>query len=70
MRDRDTLTYQVVFQRGGRYIGTIYWTGSLEETRVLAKRIALKLAADDHRMIEFNLDAPASSDNPMGDSDR
>jgi hypothetical protein len=68
MIDRDTLTYQIVFQRGGRYLGTIYWTGSLEETRVLAKRIALLLAADDFRMIEFNLDA--WSDNPKGDSDR
>jgi hypothetical protein len=70
MTDRDTLTYQVVFQRGGRCIGTIYWTGSLEETQVLAKRIALRLAADDLRMIEFNFDAPAWSDNPKDDSDR
>jgi hypothetical protein len=70
MTDRDTSTYQVVFQREGRYIGTIYWTGSLEETRVLAKRIALRLSADDLRMIEFNLDALAWSDNPKGDSDR
>jgi hypothetical protein len=52
------VSYQVVFQREGHHIETIYWTGSLEETRELARRIAIQLAADDFRIIEFNRDAP------------
>jgi hypothetical protein len=62
--DRDTLSYQIVFQREGHRIETIYWTGSLEETRELAKRIACRLAADDMQIIEFNTDAPGWSGSP------
>ena len=61
MTDRETVSYQVVFQREGHPIETIYWTGSLEETRGLAKRIACRLAADGFQFIEFNADAPACS---------
>jgi hypothetical protein len=56
--DCDTVSYQVVFQRECHYIETVYWTGSLEETRELARRIAIQLAANDFRIIEFNRDAP------------
>jgi hypothetical protein len=56
--DRDKVRYQVVFQREGHCIETIYWTGSLEETRELAKEIARRLAADDFQIIEVNTDAP------------
>jgi hypothetical protein len=52
------VSYQVAFQREGHPIQTIYWTGSLEETRELAKGIARRLAADDFQIIEFNTDAP------------
>jgi hypothetical protein len=41
----------------GHRIETIYWTGSLEETRELAKGIARQLAADDFQIFEFNTDA-------------
>ena len=57
MTDCDTVSYQVVFQRECHYIETVYWTGSLEETRELARRIAIQLAANDFRIIEFNRDA-------------
>jgi hypothetical protein len=52
------VSYQVVFQREGHRIETIYWTGSLEETRELAQGIARRLAADVFQIIEFNPDAP------------
>ena len=58
MTDCDTVSYQVVFQREGHRIQTIYWTGSMEETRELAKEIARRLAADNFQIIEFNTDAP------------
>ena len=64
MTDRDTATYQVVFRREGHNIETIYWTGSLEETRELARRIAITLAADDFRIIEFDRIAPARPGRP------
>ena len=57
MTDCDTVSYQVVFQRECHHIETVYWTGSLEETRELARRIAIQLAANDFRIIEFNRDA-------------
>ena len=62
--DCDTVSYQVVFQRECHHIETVYWTGSLEETRELARRIAIQLAADDFRIIEFNRDAQSREDRP------
>lgn len=47
------MSYRVVFQKDGRDIGTLYWNGSLEETRFLATQIAIKVAADDFRISDF-----------------
>jgi hypothetical protein len=55
------VSYQFIFQREGHCIETIYWTGSLEETRELAKRFARRLVADDFQNTEFNTDTPACS---------
>jgi hypothetical protein len=47
------MTYQVVFESSGRDIETVYWTGSLEETRRLARQIARKGQADAFRILDF-----------------
>ena len=38
--------YQVVFYRNGLDIETLYWVGSFEETRALARKIACKGGAE------------------------
>ena len=40
------MVYRVVFHRDGREVGTLYWSGSLEETKRLARRIASERDAD------------------------
>jgi len=45
--------YEVVLQRNGEEIQTLYWNGSLEETINLARTIALKCEADRFRITEF-----------------
>jgi hypothetical protein len=45
-RVRKTTSYQVVFQREGHDIETLYWTGSLHEVRELSREIAFKCGAD------------------------
>ena len=52
-KDRS-MNYRVVLQSNGRDIETLYWSGSLEETRVLAREIALKCGADGFRIFEFS----------------
>ena len=58
MTEFNRVSYQIDFLSGDRYIGTIYWTGLLDETRELARRIAVHLAADDFRIVELNEAAP------------
>jgi hypothetical protein len=47
------MTYRVVFESSGRDIETVYWTGSLDETRRLARQIARKRRADAFRILDF-----------------
>ena len=44
---------EVVFQRGGYDIETLYWAGPMEEARELARKVASKGGADTFRIIEF-----------------
>ena len=60
--------YQVVFN--DRDIETLYWTGSLDETLRLARKIAVECAADAFRIIEFP-DSGAevySEEGPFGET--
>jgi hypothetical protein len=50
---RKTISYKVTFRREGLNIETPYWTGSLEETQELARRIAFRWGADDFQIEEF-----------------
>jgi hypothetical protein len=43
---RKTRIYRVSFRREGRDIESIYWAGSLDETRELAEQIAFKCGAE------------------------
>ena len=48
-----TPRYRVVIQKGGHNIQTLYWAGSLGETRRLARKMARKNAADNLRIFEL-----------------
>jgi hypothetical protein len=47
------MSYQISFHRQGRDLDTIYWAGSVDETRELAKQIASRCGADVFRIVEF-----------------
>lgn len=55
------MSYRVIFQRDGGDIGTLYWNGSLEETRRLATQIAIRCEADTFRILD-STDAEVSSE--------
>ena len=52
-RSRNRESCEVVFQRGGRDIETLYWAGSREEAFELARNIAYKGGADTFRIVDF-----------------
>lgn len=52
-RSRNRESCEVVFQRGGHDIETLYWAGSSEETCELARNIAYKCGADTFRIVDF-----------------
>jgi hypothetical protein len=57
-RKRNLLSCEVVFQREGYDVETLYWAGSKEEVRELAQEIAFKGGADTYRIVEFSPKAP------------
>ena len=67
-RDKNLRSCEVVFQREGYDVETLYWAGPMEEVRELAEEIAFKGGADTYRIVEFfdngpgngHLSAPAS----------
>ena len=67
MTEFNRVSYQIDFFFRVRCSGPIYWTGLLEDTRELAKRIAILLAADDFRIVEFNDDALVGQDHRATD---
>ena len=67
-RDKKLRSCEIVFQREGYDVETLYWAGSMEEVRELAQEIAFRGGADTYRIVEFSgiavasdrLEAPAS----------
>jgi len=57
--DGNLRSCEVVFQRGGYDVQTLYWTGSIEEVRELARHIAFRGGADTYRINEVRA-APAA----------
>jgi hypothetical protein len=45
------MVYQIVVQRNDGEIDTLYWSGSLEETINLARKIGIKCEADRFRVV-------------------
>jgi len=61
------MSYRVDFQKDGRDIGTLYWKGSLEETRRLATHVATKVDADAFRISDFTDAEVGSEKRPFQD---
>jgi hypothetical protein len=67
-RDKNLRSCEVVFQREGYDVETLYWAGSMEEVQELAEEVAFRGGADTYRIVEFSgsgagndhLTAPAS----------
>lgn len=61
------MSYRIVIQKNGSNIQTLYWTGSLEETRSLARKIACEYEADTLRIFELKGEAEVcSEERPFG----
>jgi hypothetical protein len=69
-RYKNLRSYEVVFQREGYDVETIYWAGSIEEVQELAKEIAFRGGADTYRIVEvsggslWNIRLRASASDP------
>jgi hypothetical protein len=61
-----TPRYRVVIRKDGHNIQRLYWAGSLQETRGLARKIACKYAADDLRIFELGGDEVCFEQRPFG----
>ena len=60
-REKNPPSFEVVFQREGYDVETLYWAGSMEEVRVLAEEIAFRGGADTYRIVEFSDSRPRTS---------
>lgn len=47
------MSYRVVIEKDGENMQTLYWGGSLEEARGIARKLARKSAADVLRIFEL-----------------
>ena len=59
-RDKNLRSCEVVFQREGYDVETLYWAGSMEEARELAEEIAFTGGADTYRIVEFSGSRPGN----------
>ena len=64
------MAYQVMFHRNGYEVESLYWSGPLEETRQLARQLALKLDADLFRIVDISGGGAEvfSEQRPFGDT--
>jgi hypothetical protein len=53
-REKNHQGWEVVFQRGGSDVETLYWAGSNEEVGELAEDIASRRGADTYRIVELS----------------
>jgi hypothetical protein len=53
-RSKNLRSFEVVFQRDGYDVETLYWSGSMDEVRELAEEIAFRGGADTYRVVEFS----------------
>jgi hypothetical protein len=62
------MSYRVVIEKDGQNIQTLYWGGSLQETRRIARKIACKYAADGLRIFELDGAEVSFEQRPFGDA--
>jgi hypothetical protein len=60
------MSYRVVIEKDGQDIQTLYWGGSLEETRRIARKIARKSGADGLRIFELGGAEVCFEQRPFG----
>jgi hypothetical protein len=58
--NKNLRSCEVVFQREGYDVETLYWAGSIKEVRELAEEIAFKGGADAYRIVELSDSAPGN----------
>jgi hypothetical protein len=51
---KNTRSCEVVFQRQGYDVESIFWAGPMEEVRELAERIALRGGAETYRIVDLS----------------
>ena len=51
--NRSLQSCELIFQREGHDVETLYWAGSMAEAQELAREIAFRGGADGFRIIEF-----------------
>ena len=51
--DRSTQGWEVIFQREGFDVETIYWAGPMAEAQELGREIVFRGCADAFRIVEF-----------------
>jgi hypothetical protein len=60
------MSYRIVIEKDGQNIQTLYWGGSLAETRRIARKIACKYAADGLRIFELGGAEVCFEQRPFG----
>ena len=62
----ERMSYKVSFQKNGREIETLYWNGSLEETRRLATQVAIECKADAFQIFDStDAETPLETHPPL-----
>jgi hypothetical protein len=57
---------EVVFQRQGFDVESIFWAGPMKEVRELAERIALRGGAETYRIVDLSGSRPRRGDYHLG----
>jgi hypothetical protein len=63
-RDKNQHSCEVVFQRQGYDVESLYWVGSMEEVRELAEEIASRRGANTYRIVELSGNDPVNNIEP------
>jgi hypothetical protein len=62
--NRSLQSCEVIFQREGHDVETLYWAGSMAEVQELARQIAFMGGADAFRIVEFTCGGKGATFRP------
>jgi hypothetical protein len=62
--NRSLQSCEVIFQREGHDVETLYWAGSMAEVQELARQIAFRGGADAFRIVEFTCGGKGATFRP------